>query len=342
MFGHMFDDMDAPASGDEGGSGGSEAEDLLSSGESEEEGGEEEEEGWSDDDEEEEGRGAGSRGQRHEMDELFGDSPSGSSQEEDGRDGSASGDDAGSGEEDEEGDEAAAARHAAMLEAVTGGGAAAARRKRRVKEVVVTEAYPESAYNLAPSGKLLPECACMCVCVCVCRPPAATSAGPHNTAHARWQQASRASCMRAAPSFQHLAAAKAALPSLAHPASQHAPHPPLPCTGISRNTFPALIGAAARLKTRRSVGCGCGQMTSEQQHSTKCLQAGAATFLRRLFTVTWTPPRHHITPLAACRTHVARAACPPASRLPLLTLWPPPSPHPHALRLHPVQPTTAS
>jgi hypothetical protein len=75
-----------------------------------------------------------------------------------------------------------------MLEAVTGGGAAAARRKRRVKEVVVTEAYPESAYNLAPSGGLLPECACMCVCVCVCRPPAATSAGPHNTAHARSQQ----------------------------------------------------------------------------------------------------------------------------------------------------------
>ncbi|KAI3427018.1 hypothetical protein D9Q98_006960 [Chlorella vulgaris] len=152
MFGHMFDDMDAPASGDEGGSGGSEAEDLLSSGESEKEAGDEEEEGWSDDDEEEEGRGAGSRGQRDEMDELFGDSPSGSSQEEDGQDGSASGDDAGSGEEDEEGDEAAAARHAAMLEAVTGGGAAAARRKRRVKEVVVTEAYPESAYNLAPSA----------------------------------------------------------------------------------------------------------------------------------------------------------------------------------------------
>lgn len=38
-----------------------------------------------------------------------------------------------------------------MLEAVTGGGAAD-RRRRKAKEVVVTEAYPESAYNLPASG----------------------------------------------------------------------------------------------------------------------------------------------------------------------------------------------
>lgn len=39
-----------------------------------------------------------------------------------------------------------------MLEAVTtGGGAAAERRKRRARDAVVTEAYPEAAYNLPPS-----------------------------------------------------------------------------------------------------------------------------------------------------------------------------------------------
>lgn len=62
-------------------------------------------------------------------------------------------------EEEEEGgseedEEAAAARHRAMLEAVTtGGGAAAERRKRRARDAVVTEAYPEAAYNLPPSSE---------------------------------------------------------------------------------------------------------------------------------------------------------------------------------------------
>jgi hypothetical protein len=39
-----------------------------------------------------------------------------------------------------------------MLDAVTGGGAAD-KRRRRAREVVLTEAYPESAYNLPPSGE---------------------------------------------------------------------------------------------------------------------------------------------------------------------------------------------
>lgn len=63
-----------------------------------------------------------------------------------------------SGEEEDE--EAAAARHAAMLEAVTtSGGAAAARKRRKAREVVVTEAYPESAYNLPAAGELAAELA---------------------------------------------------------------------------------------------------------------------------------------------------------------------------------------
>lgn len=55
-------------------------------------------------------------------------------------------------EEEEEGEEDEAA-HRAMLEAVTGGDAAAARKRRRAKEVVVTEAYPEAAYNLPAAGE---------------------------------------------------------------------------------------------------------------------------------------------------------------------------------------------
>ncbi|KAL4441441.1 hypothetical protein ABPG77_001945 [Micractinium sp. CCAP 211/92] len=139
LFGHMFDDL-----GPGGGSGGEEddgsASDLLSSGESGDEEGEEEEDGWSD--EEGEGGGPGGRrqGETDELDELFG--QGGSSEEEGLEDGS-----------DEEGAEVEAdeAAHAAMLEAVTGGGAAE-RRRRKAKEVVVTEAYPESAYNLPASA----------------------------------------------------------------------------------------------------------------------------------------------------------------------------------------------
>lgn len=75
----------------------------------------------------------------------------------------ASVEEGGSGDEDEDeedeeelgAEEAAAdaAAHQAMLEAVTGkGGAAAERRRRRAREVVVTEAFPESAYNLPAAG----------------------------------------------------------------------------------------------------------------------------------------------------------------------------------------------
>ncbi|PRW50835.1 U3 small nucleolar RNA-associated 14-like protein A [Chlorella sorokiniana] len=152
MFGHLFDD-EPPAAG--GGSSGSEDEgSLLSSGE-EEEGEGDEEDGWSDEEgeggsgSEEEGAGARGRGRRRqpdELDELFG---QGSSEEE------GSELDEEDEQEQEEGEEDEAA-HQAMLEAVTGGGAAAARKRRRVKEVVVTEAYPEAAYNLpaATGGEL--------------------------------------------------------------------------------------------------------------------------------------------------------------------------------------------
>lgn len=48
-----------------------------------------------------------------------------------------------------------------MLEAVTGGGAAAERKRRRVQEVVVTEAYPEAAYNLPAAGEgHAAQCSC--------------------------------------------------------------------------------------------------------------------------------------------------------------------------------------
>ena len=58
------------------------------------------------------------------------------------------------GSEGEEDGEAAAARHAAMLAAVSGrgGAAAGAKRKGQRREVVVTEAYPESEYNLGERG----------------------------------------------------------------------------------------------------------------------------------------------------------------------------------------------
>ena len=49
------------------------------------------------------------------------------------------------GEQSDEEDEDA--RHQAMLEAVSGG---AGKRKRKRTDVVVTEAYPESEYNLNP------------------------------------------------------------------------------------------------------------------------------------------------------------------------------------------------
>ncbi|PSC76740.1 U3 small nucleolar RNA-associated 14-like protein A isoform A [Micractinium conductrix] len=150
MFGHLFDD--APRAGREGGSD-DDGSGLLSSGESEEE--EEGSEGWSEEEEEEDAAGGGTRRQRDEVDELFG--GEGASVEEGG-----SGDE----DEDEEDEEelgaeeaaADAAAHQAMLEAVTGkGGAAAERRRRRAREVVVTEAFPESAYNLpaaAAGGEL--------------------------------------------------------------------------------------------------------------------------------------------------------------------------------------------
>lgn len=146
MYGHLFakrkggggggdsESEDEDSDEDEGGSD----DDLLDSGEdddSEVEGSEEEESGESEEEED-------------EVDDIFGQA-GGLADSDDQAEGSSD-DDLAEGKSEDEGD---AEAHEAMVRAVTGGVADAKRAKQRKRDVVVTEAFPESEFNLPAAGK---------------------------------------------------------------------------------------------------------------------------------------------------------------------------------------------
>lgn len=130
MYGHLFQDR--------GGDGGSDSDDSEE--DEEEEEGEEADLLYSDEEEEEEESEEGGS----DLDDVFTDArtTAGSSSSDDDDEQAPSG---GSSEDDDDG------AHAAMLQAVAGGGPRARVRKQR--EVVFTEAYPESEFHMPTAGE---------------------------------------------------------------------------------------------------------------------------------------------------------------------------------------------
>lgn len=172
----------------------------------------------------------------------------GDSSEEEGLGGGS--EEEGSEEEEEEED---AAAHAAMLEAVTGGGAAA-RRRRKAKEVVVTEAYPESAYNLPASGEAdsLPPA------------PGARALGSKGMPARR-----RVPARPALPSCWERRVPR---PPGASCASRRIARPPPRLH--TRSTFPALKGRGARC----AAGRLWGRADELRRAALQCIQAAAEPF----------------------------------------------------------------
>ena len=134
-FGHLF----ARKSGGSDASESDEDEDDAATGEEEEEDNDADLLNSDEDSQEEEEEDSG-------LEEAFGPLESGGGDDDGDEDEEAGFDN----EDDIEYDEAA---HEAMVRAVTGGAGTRAKDRRRKKEVVLTEAYPESEYNLPSTGQ---------------------------------------------------------------------------------------------------------------------------------------------------------------------------------------------